>query len=47
MISVIVRVLGIGCNYENFSHVSTDIVTTDLRFLVASSDKDQAIVNRT
>ena len=47
MISNILTVLITVCNYNNFSHISTDIVTTELRFLVASSDKDQGFVNTT
>jgi len=47
MISNIWTVLSTVCNYNNFSHISTDIVTTELRFLVASSDKDQGFVNTT
>jgi hypothetical protein len=44
MMSIIVTVFSTFCNYYNFSHVSPDIVTTELRFLVASSDKDQEFV---
>jgi hypothetical protein len=47
MINNIVIVLSIVYNYDNFRRVSTDIVTTDLRFIVASSYKDKAFVNRT
>jgi len=47
MISNIVRVFSIVCYYNNFSHVSTDVVTTELLFLVASSDKDQEFVKTT
>ena len=47
MISIIVTVFSTVCYYDNFSHVSTDIVTTELRFLVASSDKDQEFVKTT
>jgi hypothetical protein len=47
MISIIVTDFSTVFNYDNFSHVSTDIVTTELRFLVASSDKDQEFVKMT
>ena len=47
MISIIVTDFITVFIYDNFSHVSTDIVTTELRFLVASSDKDQEFVKTT
>jgi len=47
MISNIVIVLSIVCNYDIFSHFSTYIITTELRFFVVSNDKEQEFVNST
>ena len=47
MISYIVTVLSTLFNYDNFGHVSSDIVTIEIRSLVASSDKDKKFVNTT
>jgi len=47
MISIIVTVFSTVCYYDTFSHVSTDIVTTELRFLSASIYKYQEFVKTT
>ena len=47
MIINTVTVLSTVGNYDIFSHDSTDIATIELRFLVASIEKDKEFVNTT
>jgi hypothetical protein len=46
MIGNTVTILSTVSNYDIFSHNSTHIVTIELRFLVASIDKEQEFVNK-